>query len=108
MNLIPFFLILFTLFSIGQKEEPAEVSPNILFLIADDWSYPHAGVYGIRSFARRRLTDWREKEHSFTRPSPLRPPALLLEPRFLLGAIPMRSKAAEIYGPNGQPNIRPM
>lgn len=24
---------------------PADV-PNILFLIADDWSYPHAGVYG--------------------------------------------------------------
>lgn len=24
----------------------SQSSPNILFLIADDWSYPHAGVYG--------------------------------------------------------------
>jgi arylsulfatase A-like enzyme len=25
---------------------PGEQQPNILFLIADDWSYPHAGIYG--------------------------------------------------------------
>jgi arylsulfatase A-like enzyme len=25
---------------------PPEEKPNILFLIADDWSYPHAGIYG--------------------------------------------------------------
>ena len=24
----------------------AQKQPNILFLIADDWSFPHAGVYG--------------------------------------------------------------
>jgi arylsulfatase A-like enzyme len=30
-----------------SETAPAEISrPNILFLIADDWSYPHAGVYG--------------------------------------------------------------
>ncbi|MCR9054643.1 MAG: sulfatase-like hydrolase/transferase [Phaeodactylibacter xiamenensis] len=25
---------------------PAQNTPNILVLIADDWSYPHAGIYG--------------------------------------------------------------
>lgn len=28
-----------------QKTEPPK-RPNILFIIADDWSYPHAGAYG--------------------------------------------------------------
>src|SRR5438094_3718385 len=26
--------------------EPADPRPNILFALADDWSWPHAGVYG--------------------------------------------------------------
>ncbi len=40
-------IVLFTLFSIPQKPEaPQAKQPNILFLIADDWSFPHAGVYG--------------------------------------------------------------
>lgn len=30
-----------------QAAAPAE-RPNILFAVADDWSYPHAGVYGDR------------------------------------------------------------
>jgi N-sulfoglucosamine sulfohydrolase len=29
-------------------EPPAEQRPNILFAMADDWAYPHAGVYGDR------------------------------------------------------------
>lgn len=35
----------------NEKKAPPRESaqrPNILFLIADDWSYPHAGVYGDR------------------------------------------------------------
>ncbi len=34
-------LFLFSFQSYAQKKQP-----NILFLIADDWSFPHAGVYG--------------------------------------------------------------
>ena len=30
----------------NQKAELPQDAPNILFIIADDWSYPHAGVYG--------------------------------------------------------------
>lgn len=30
------------------KAPAAETRPNILFAIADDWSYPHAGAYGDR------------------------------------------------------------
>ncbi len=26
--------------------QPAPSRPNILVIIADDWSYPHAGAYG--------------------------------------------------------------
>jgi N-sulfoglucosamine sulfohydrolase len=43
MNLIGFALLIF-LFSFQKSIE--KKPPNILFLIADDWSYPHAGVYG--------------------------------------------------------------
>jgi arylsulfatase A-like enzyme len=28
--------------------QPASTRPNILFLLADDWAWPHAGVYGDR------------------------------------------------------------
>src|SRR5579862_8796330 len=39
--LVPFLLIGFV---------PQEDSrPNILFLLADDWSWPHAGIYGDRA-----------------------------------------------------------
>lgn len=29
-----------------RNPDPLAGAPNILFVIADDWSYPHAGVYG--------------------------------------------------------------
>ncbi|MEM8526088.1 MAG: sulfatase [Bacteroidota bacterium] len=35
-------LLLFCVSDLVSEEKP----PNILFLIADDWSYPHAGIYG--------------------------------------------------------------
>lgn len=35
---------LFAVFSVSLNANPAK--PNILLIIADDWSYPHAGVYG--------------------------------------------------------------
>jgi arylsulfatase A-like enzyme len=40
--------ILAVLFSCSEKKSETVVKskPNILVLIADDWSYPHAGVYG--------------------------------------------------------------
>jgi uncharacterized sulfatase len=30
----------------SQEKTDAQKPPNILFVIADDWSYPHAGAYG--------------------------------------------------------------
>lgn len=46
MILTPFLFLLFSLFSTTPSDNPQETPPNILFLIADDWSYSHAGVYG--------------------------------------------------------------
>lgn len=47
------FLLFFSLLLISSKDADKKKDenvlgkkPNILFLIADDWSYPHAGVYG--------------------------------------------------------------
>ena len=44
------FRLLFTFLGIGlltlPGSAPAEDRPNILFLMADDWSYPHAGALG--------------------------------------------------------------
>lgn len=34
----------------GQSAEQAKASPNILFVIADDQSFPHASAYGKREF----------------------------------------------------------
>lgn len=48
-----FFLFVLTLTLISGKNSENgalktknDTRPNILFMIADDWSYPHAGVYG--------------------------------------------------------------
>lgn len=38
-------------------DKPEVTTPNILFLIADDWSYPHAGVYGD-AMVRTPTFDW--------------------------------------------------
>ncbi len=43
MNLISYAMLVY-LFSFQKPVE--HKPPNILFLIADDWSFPHAGVYG--------------------------------------------------------------
>lgn len=40
------FCLLFVLSGFSQPISTAAVRPNILFVIADDWSYPHAGAYG--------------------------------------------------------------
>jgi uncharacterized sulfatase len=31
---------------VGAADRPADARPNILIAMADDWSWPHAGVYG--------------------------------------------------------------
>lgn len=41
-------LILFTSTVFGPAARAGEPRPNILFCIADDWGYPHAGCYGDR------------------------------------------------------------
>ena len=45
-----------------DKDHPGSVrtdhtKPNVLFLIADDWSYPHAGIYGDKN-VRTPTFDW--------------------------------------------------
>jgi N-sulfoglucosamine sulfohydrolase len=44
------FVLFLLAFACGEPQpakRAAEVrQPNVLFLIADDWSYPHAGIYG--------------------------------------------------------------
>lgn len=49
MPVFSILILLLSLFSSHQKLETSNANqPNILFLIADDWSFPHAGVYGDR------------------------------------------------------------
>lgn len=49
MPVFSILILLLSLFSTLQKLEASNAKqPNILFLIADDWSFPHAGVYGDR------------------------------------------------------------
>ena len=47
--------------------------PNILFAIADDWSFGHAGAYGCQWVSTPALTAWRAMESFLivlTRPMP--------------------------------------
>jgi len=44
-TLFIFVLALSSMFCTGCKQEPQK-PPNILFAIADDWGWPHAGIYG--------------------------------------------------------------
>src|SRR6186713_2866937 len=50
-----FILILSTLSNLAGRPassgtaQLAETRPNILFAVADDWSFPHAGAYGDRA-----------------------------------------------------------
>jgi N-sulfoglucosamine sulfohydrolase len=41
-----FLLLALSLLAAGPAAGQAERRPNILFAIADDWSWPHAGAYG--------------------------------------------------------------
>lgn len=65
MKYIGLFL-LFGLFGAGtfsfhtDRDGPEYQPPNILFLIADDWSYPHAGIYGDK-VVRTPTFDWLAK-----------------------------------------------
>ncbi|MEN0047780.1 MAG: sulfatase [Bacteroidota bacterium] len=40
------YILLLLLFCVSDLVVEKEERPNILFLIADDWSYPHASIYG--------------------------------------------------------------
>ena len=46
-----FFLLVFllVLFSCNSQNTIKENAPNIILIMADDWSYPHAGFYGDSS-----------------------------------------------------------
>ena len=46
-----FFLLLslLALFSCKTQNKIKENAPNIILIMADDWSYPHAGFYGDSS-----------------------------------------------------------
>ena len=44
--IIPSALLPFIPDDSSAKEEKGKEDPNIVFLLADDWSYPHAGAYG--------------------------------------------------------------
>ena len=54
ITFVPIF-ILPSVSSLTERAAPsgtaplAETRPNILFAIADDWSFPHAGAYGDRT-----------------------------------------------------------
>jgi arylsulfatase A-like enzyme len=41
-------LLVLVLTACRESETPQPARPNILFAIADDWSWPHAGAYGDR------------------------------------------------------------
>src|SRR5438105_4078622 len=39
-------LAIFAATSVSAAEPPPDKRPNILFAMADDWAWPHAGAYG--------------------------------------------------------------
>ncbi len=47
-RILSLVLATFALLAAGPAARAADPRPNILFALADDWAYPHAGVYGDR------------------------------------------------------------
>ena len=45
MKIVPFLFLFWSACAFAQKAPPR---PNILFAIADDWSFGHAGAYGCK------------------------------------------------------------
>lgn len=45
-SFFPLLILLITMEQGLTQTTTSQTPPNILFLIADDWSYPHAGIYG--------------------------------------------------------------
>ena len=54
-RILPIVVIISSLLGLTERaaskgaEQASEPRPNILFAIADDWSFPHAGAYGDRT-----------------------------------------------------------
>lgn len=46
---VPFVTLLSLLVLAGFRPVSPPERPNVVFLIADDWSYPHAGAYGMET-----------------------------------------------------------
>ncbi|MCH6233881.1 sulfatase [Cognataquiflexum rubidum] len=94
----PFHLLFFSLIlllSCGKKEteKASPKPPNILFLIADDWSYPHAGVYGDR-VVRTPTFDRLAKEGAlFTNAYTASPSCSPSRASILLGRYPHQNEA---------------
>ncbi len=59
-SLSTFFLFLILFVSFACEQEEVVKKPNILFCIADDWGWPHAGAYGdpvVKTPAFNRLAE---------------------------------------------------
>jgi hypothetical protein len=55
--------------------------PNILLVIADDWSYPHAGIYGDRTVRTPNVDRLAREGARFTHAFAAAPSAHLRGPR---------------------------
>jgi N-sulfoglucosamine sulfohydrolase len=67
--LLPIFLLLLAVFLTGAfspKQKKAELKPNILFILADDWSYPFASIYGDKMIRTPNLEKLAKRGVVFT------------------------------------------
>ena len=55
--IIPVYIILLTLSGACSSQNDGHKAPNILFCIADDQSFPHAGAYGC-DWVKTPSFDW--------------------------------------------------
>jgi len=95
-----FISVLGILFISGKKTEKEEGAtsqesrPNIVFMIADDWSYPHAGIYGDQTVRTPIFDDLAQEGALFENAYCAAPSCAPSRASILLGRYPHQMESA--------------
>ena len=92
--LLPLLLLL-----VGAAPKSDDARPNVLFLIADDWSYPHAGAYGDPNVRTPTFDRLAREGTVFTNAYVASPSCSPSRASILTGRYPHQQRRDERHGP---------
>src|SRR3954467_5345010 len=103
----PFAALILVLGASALRAAAAQARPNILFCLADDWAYPHAGAYGDRVIKTPAFDRIAREGMLFHRAFSAAPSCTPSRAAILTGQYPHRlEEGGELWGflPNKFPN----